>query len=93
MKAAMIFFGVCVLLVGVVGAGTFFLWKKQGSPSLADWKARIVSGEEEGTVAEVVNLAPRPVVSSVPIPAGSDTYARFLKRKDVLTLVNYYSDT
>ena len=89
----MIFFGVCVLLVGVVGAGTFFLWKKQGSPSLAEWKARIVSGEEEGGVAEVVRFEPRPMVATAPIPAGADTYARFLKRKDVLTLVNYYSDT
>jgi hypothetical protein len=89
MKAAMIFFGISFLLVGVLSAGAFFLWKKTGSRSLAVWKAQMGSAEE----AEVVRDEPRPMVARAPISAGADTYARYLKRKDVLTLVNYYSDT
>ena len=99
----MIFIGLSLLVVLAASGGLYLLWKKNGSPSMEEIQAKLEeaqqgSGAVGGAAGEEVaagggGASSRPVVATAPIRAGADTYAQYIKRTDVLTLVNYYSDT
>lgn len=108
LKAFMIFCVLNVLLMGTIGAGYYALWKKNGSPSLEVIQELIneqqgfqlgEANEEsepddgDGSSTGTTTSGRRPIVATTPIQGNSSTYSSYTARKDVMTLVNYYSDT
>lgn len=93
LKAFVIFLGISLLLLGAVGAGGYYLWKKKGAPTLAELKAKMKGeelAEEDPANSEAFK---RPIVATAPIKVRAGVYSSYVNKKDVLTLVNYYSDT
>lgn len=98
LKAFVIFTVVTLLVTGVLGGGIYVLWRMKGQPSLAEMQAQMEDmegGDEQWEAGDSQGASPipRPVVATAPIMAGPDTYASYVNRSDILTLVNYYSDT
>lgn len=108
-KAFVIFCFLNVLLIGVIGAGYYAVWKKNGSPSVEVIQAMLEekqgmqfgspssddhsSGGHESSSAVSSASASRPIVATAPIQGNPSNYKSYTSRSDVMTLVNYYSDT
>lgn len=95
LKAFMITSVLSLLVMALLGGGGYYLWKTKGAPTLEQMQKQLAEGSinisSEGSGGAVEGR--RPVVASAPMQAGPETYAQYVNRKDVLTLVNYYSDT